>query len=312
MTDNRAYAYVPAICFFDLAIRRSQAVDLVSKAIRIASVAVFVVCAFIVLLVLSGQATFASIASVLDIKYLQDFAVTEEGLGIRLTYEGYIYLAIGAIFWAARPGWRPKVFAVLITILITLSGTRGLTLSLILCFALLIALNGKRRAFTKVLALGLVVLALAVAPFLISVLRGQEQIADSDETRIVTINEIESNVTVKSLIWGHGLGIGVPERPDKMEITYLEIFHKNGLIGLAVWTIPFAVILRRYWLLKGSDVVKVATPFVLGVLLVCLYSSTNPALNNPIGLSMVFLCYGVLGQSVSSYRGKHLSKVDTA
>lgn len=295
-SDLRVYAYVPALCFFDLVIRSQRAVDLVSKVIRIASVIMFAVCALIVLLVQIGKIAAVDMISLLAIGRSEDFLISQEGLGMRLFYKGYIYLGIGLLFWAIRPGLRSKIFATLGFILIVLSGTRGLIVSVIASLALLIALTCKRRILAKFLALGLVLLALILAPLFVSVLRGEEQISSSNEARKLIINQVEDQITVGTLLWGHGLGVGVPERQEHMEITYLEIFHKNGLIGLTVWGSLIVLNLRRYVHLKRSpDRFETATPFALGVLIIVIDTFTNPTLNNPIGLSMVFICFSVLG-----------------
>lgn len=294
-SDLRVYAYIPALCFFDLAIRSQRAVNLVSKAIRIASAIMLAACALILILVQIGKITALDMLNLLAIGSSNDFQVAQEGLGIRLYYEGYIYLGIGLLFWAIRPGWRPKIFAVLIFIFLILSGTRGIAVSVIVSLVLLLALTNKRRVLNKILALSLVLLTLILAPLYVSALRGKEQISVSNNARISTINQVEEQVTVGTLLWGHGLGNGVPDRPEHMEITYLEILHKNGLIGLAVWGALLVLILRRYVLLKESERFETATPFILGALMVVVDAFTNPTLNNPIGLSMLFICFSVLG-----------------
>lgn len=308
-SDLRVYAYVPALCFFDLAIRSQRAVDLVSKVIRISAVIMLAACALIVTLVLFGQVSVSDMVHLLAIGRSDDFMLDSEGLGVRVFYKGYIYLGIGLLFWANRPGWRTKMFALLAFILIVLSGTRGLTVSVIASLALLIALTGKRRVLAKLLALCLFLLMVLLAPLFVSSLRGEEQISISNETRLSTINQVENGVTIGTLLWGHGLGNGVPERPEHMEITYLEIFHKNGLIGLAVWGSLLVLTLRRYVHLKRStDRFETATPFVLGVLLVVIDAFTNPTLNNPIGLSMVFICFSVLGFLGTRQRGERINQ----
>jgi hypothetical protein len=296
VSDLRVYAYVPALCFFDLAIRSQRAVDLVSKVIRVAAVIMFSACALIVLLVQLGQVSVLDMMNLLAIGRSDDFMLSPEGIGLRVFYKGYVYLGIGLLFWAIRPGWRSKIFATLAFILIVLSGTRGLIISVIASLALLIALTYKRRILAKFLALCLILFAFILVPLFVSVLRGGEQISSSNEDRILTINQVKDQITAGTLLWGHGFGIGVPESPEHMTITYLEIIHKNGLIGLTVWGSLIVLVLRRYVHLKRSpDRFETATPFALGVLIVVVDTFTNPTLNNPIGLSIVFICFSVLG-----------------
>ena len=153
----------------------------------------------------------------------------------------------------------------------------------------------KKSAVTRLVAAGILVGVLAASPYVVSVLRGGDQISSSNNDRLLTIRQVEAQVTPGSLFWGHGLGVGVPARREHMEITYLEFFHKNGLIGLAIWVSLLALILERYLRLHGSAPAEVAVPFVSGVLLIAIDTFSNPTLNNPIGLSMVFITLGVLG-----------------
>jgi len=294
MFDLRVYAYIPAVCFFDLALRSRRSVDLVERVIRLSSVVMLAACGVLVFLIRSGRISVVEALRFVAVGESQDFMISREGLGVRFFYKGFIYLAVGVMFWAARPGWRPKIIAGMAFVLIVLSGTRGLILSVVICLALLTVLIGKRRALTKYLAVGSLVLTLAAAPFLMSFLRGTSAVSSSNKTRLSTIREVEEDVTASSLLWGHGLGIGVPSRPQEMEITFLEIFHKEGLIGVSVWTSLLIGIFWHYASLRRPDQRQAATPFFLGVLIIWIDTFTNPTLNNPIGLSMVFMSLCVL------------------
>ena len=85
-----------------------------------------------------------------------------------------------------------------------------------------------------------------------SFLRGTSAVS-YPKTRLSTIREVEEDITASSLLWGHGLGIGVPSRPQEMEITFLEIFHKEGLIGVSVWTSLLIGIFWHYASLRRPD-----------------------------------------------------------
>lgn len=307
MIDLRLYAYIPALCFFDLAIRSQQAVDLVSKAIRIASVVMLLVCASIIVLVLSGELTVIELLRFVTVGSSEDVMASQEGIGIRFFYKGYIYLGVGVLFWASRPGWRAKIIAGCALGLIVLSGTRGLSLAVIICWLMAWALaSKKKRAVTRLVAAGILIAVLAASPYLVSVLRGGDQISASNDDRLLTIRQVEAQVTPGSLFWGHGLGVGVPARREHMEITYLEFLHKNGLVGLAIWLSLLALVLGRYLRLQGSAQADAAVPFVSAVLLIAIDTFSNPTLNNPIGLSVVFITLGVLGFLGNIARRKRL------
>lgn len=111
----------------------------------------------------------------------------------------------------------------------------------------------------------------------------------SDSARFVQIDQVLSNVNPISFFIGHGFGIGVPIRPRGMELSLLEIFHKQGLLGLSFWFGMFIYIFLMYSNIKNKDYKKKALPFLLSVIFIILQSGTNPYMNNPIGLSMILI-----------------------
>ena len=96
------------------------------------------------------------------------------------------------------------------------------------------------------------------------------------------------NVTWSSLFLGHGLGAAVGER-TRIEESYLEILHQQGLLGLVFWFAILALLARDYMraLQRGRE--AMALPFLLGAMFVYIESATNPFLTNPIGMSMVLI-----------------------
>ena len=111
----------------------------------------------------------------------------------------------------------------------------------------------------------------------------------SDSARFVQINQVLADVNPVSFFIGHGFGIGVPVRPRGMEISFLEIFHKQGLLGLIFWFAIFTYIFLMYYNIKNKEYKKIAIPFLLSVVFIILQSGTNPYMNNPIGLSMILI-----------------------
>jgi hypothetical protein len=96
-------------------------------------------------------------------------------------------------------------------------------------------------------------------------------------------------VTPISVVIGHGFGEGVPIRDNHFEINYLEIFHKQGFIGLVFW---FSLMFYIGWLYlncKRLGYEKKARPFFLAALFVYIQSATNPYLTNSIGLNMIMI-----------------------
>ena len=121
---------------------------------------------------------------------------------------------------------------------------------------------------------------------------------DGDELRNLALNQVSQSVNALSLLIGHGFGIGVPVRPVHMEISYLEIFHKQGIVGLSFWGFFLIQIIKLGHVanMKGK---KLGDFMVITAFMVYLQSFFNPYLNNPIGMGWVLLCY------VSCYKLAH-------
>ena len=85
------------------------------------------------------------------------------------------------------------------------------------------------------------------------------------------------------MIVGNGLGVGVKERPVHMENSYLEIFHKQGILGMLWWGSMCLFLITRYRKARHTNY-KYAQPLLLSACFVAFESLTNPFINNPIGI----------------------------
>ena len=111
-----------------------------------------------------------------------------------------------------------------------------------------------------------------------------------DQLRVLTIEQVVDRITPFSFLFGHGFGNGVPIREVHMEMSYLEIFHKQGIIGLSFWTYLLYSICRYYKQVVGKYR-RIAGAFFISASLIYVQSLFNPYLNNPIGMSTVLLAY---------------------
>lgn len=109
--------------------------------------------------------------------------------------------------------------------------------------------------------------------------------AYSDDSRWRQVRQVLREMDLQSVLLGHGFGQGIPIRPIHMEISYLEIFHKQGIIGLFFWLYLLILLYRKY---READGV-LREPFFFGALFVFIQSTTNQFVNNPIGLAMVLV-----------------------
>jgi hypothetical protein len=104
-----------------------------------------------------------------------------------------------------------------------------------------------------------------------------------DSMRVLTLQQIEDRITPWSFVFGNGLGVGVPVRPDHMEIAYAEIFQKQGLLGLMWWFSILVLLIMRYRKARRINYLQ-AQPLLLSAVFVIVTSATNSYVDNPIGI----------------------------
>jgi len=217
---------------------------------------------------------------------------TQQKIGV--FYNGFLYLGIGCFFYFFEDKRFSKVISALMFAAVVLTFNRGFLLSTVLVFT--VYLFGRILKFRRIVAcvfcLALIfAVAIALVPTYLSMLGDK---APSDSMRIVLFKQVMSALTPLSLFVGHGLGIGTVERPIHMEVTYLEILHKQGLLGLLFWFTLFGLIVQMYFRACRNSYRRTTLPFVLSSLFIFIVSITNPYVSNPIGMSMVLISIAVL------------------
>jgi hypothetical protein len=201
-------------------------------------------------------------------------------------YKGFLYLNIAFFFFYLGRGRKSFFFAVLTGLAVVLTLTRGFIFSLAIClfiYYIFINRNPARQILFLVTALIAVTLFVVwISPFI-----GNRSLSDS--TRITQIAQVFGSANLFSVLFGHGFGIGVPVRPVHMEISYLEIFHKQGIIGLSFWIVILCLIVYYYSGIRTMDSRFQPDAFLLGTIFIYIQTLTNPFLNNPIGMSFILL-----------------------
>lgn len=198
-------------------------------------------------------------------------------------YKGFLYLNVGFIFFIFSPKKLDKVVAFFLFISILLTFTRGFIVALALSFIylFLVEIKNKKSFFALV---SIVLLIFILIPYYMTFV-GER--SESDIMRIIQIRQVIENISVVSLLIGHGFGVGIPIRPVHLEIAYLEIFHKQGLMGLLFWFLIIWMITKQYLTIKYKN--HIVKSFFLSSVFVFMQSLTNPFINNPIGLAMVLV-----------------------
>lgn len=196
-------------------------------------------------------------------------------------YTGDLYLCIGFLFWDlySKKGFLKILALSFLSIAIILTGTRGLILALAFVYLVKYILFNINLKSLIYLLFGSILIG---AVFFVT----QSNIGDKNESdlvRYLQVSQVWDKITPFSLVFGHGFGIGIPIRPIHMEISYLEIFHKQGLIGLFYYSYILYVIFKKFNFSNSNYKIGM----LLSVLFVFFLSGTNPYINHPLGITII-------------------------
>lgn len=293
--DLKPLFFFYIILFFSLVIKNLEDIEKIGSIIKKGSVLLAVLYILVILLLLFGKIDFASFYEKQN--EIGEIMFRNDSLFI---YKGFLYLCIGFFFYLFSDKWYAKLVLIFLFFSIVLTLTRGFIL-----FTTLIAVYYvffiNKNVFIKISTSFIGLLLIIALPFFMESLGDK---SGSDSLRFVQINQVLSDVNPISFFIGHGFGIGVPVRPRGMEISFLEIFHKQGLLGLTFWFGIFTYIFLMYYNIKNKEYRKIAIPFLLSVVFIILQSGTNPYMNNPIGLSMILITIVVFSRLLELQKNK--------
>ncbi|MFD0939085.1 hypothetical protein [Pedobacter boryungensis] len=279
--DLKTMIFFYILLFFSLTIKSIGDIEKVKFIIKSGSLILGIIFVVVILLLLMGRINFISFYAKQN--QIGEIMFRNDTL---FFYKGFLYLCVGFFFFLLSKGFYNKIgaFFLLLTIILTL--TRGFMLFTFLILLYYIFFINKKAIYKWIiLILGSLTLVIVV-PMLLNVLGDKK---GSDGMRYLQINQVIDAINPVSLMVGHGLGIGVESRPVHMELSFLEIFHKQGLIGISFWIGIFSYIFFMYYQIKNEEYKKLALPFLLSVIFIILQSATNPYMNNPIGLTMILI-----------------------
>lgn len=283
--DLKPLFYFPMILFFYQAIKDEQDIHLIYKLIIIS--AVVQALAYLILLsathagVLGYALVYESLSQSGEFSFRGD-----EHFFSGFFYKGFLFLCVGVIFVILNRDWMSRMLGVLMLASIALTFTRGFIASLAATAVIgWIAKTEHKRAAVIVVLMSICAFVLAFSTT--TVLPELVQRPESDSVRIRDIRVFLEELNAEKMIWGHGLGALIGER-ERIEITYLEVLYKQGLIGLLFWIFVFAQISITFFGLEERYKDR-AFPFWLATVFVYVQTATNPFLNNSIGMSVVLI-----------------------
>jgi hypothetical protein len=203
-------------------------------------------------------------------------------------YKGFLYLGLGVLFLIAMRGkyWLPLSIVMAVALVATL--TRGFVLSTSFAVLLLLMAQGRRGATTVVFAAA-VAAAFAVLVYLPSLTVGMlDSQGISSNQRIADAAYIASHASAGTFLVGEGFGSLINDRAG-IENTFLWATWKLGFPGLIFWFVPLMLVTHFFFSIPARFTNRLACAYFFGTILVYAQTTTNPYLNNPIGLSFVML-----------------------
>lgn len=276
--------------FFELTIRSAQDLETCVRIILAGALAMAAAYLAVGVCVLANIISFSSLWTFVTENGSDDFIFESDTS--RLFYKGSLFICIALILLLFRKGLAARAAACALFLSLFLLGTRGFFVALAICGILYVFIGPRKAAAKLMLGVAVVVLAALVLPRFLSSF-GDKSISNGD--RVAQIAQVTDAANPLTDLAGHGFGVGVPIRPEHMEIMYLEIFHKQGIIGLGWWALLIAMLTFRFIRALRAGRQRIAYPLFLSALFICVQSAMNPFLNNPIGMYPFMICFVGLG-----------------
>ena len=282
--DVKPLIYFLMVVYFEMTITDSSRIRLVSSLVKIAAVTMAIIYLMLICMVYSGIVDFSQVYGWVGSS--SEFMFRGETGEAGLFYKGFLYICVGLIFFLFDGTSKSFLAVTLLVPAILLTFTKGFVVALIP--TILIGYYILSKKWVAVAAVALILTAAAVFLFLnwFQVLGDK---SESDMLRIVTAQQVAEATTVPSVLVGQGFGQGVYERPMHMETSLLEVFHKQGVPGVAFWIMLLGCIVRYYCLAASRHNQRIALPFALSAFFIYGQSISNPFMNNPIGMSFLLI-----------------------
>jgi hypothetical protein len=280
--DVKPLSYFFSLIFFSYFIKSKQRIKLIISLLKKTSIFMAIVYLAIQLLFYFKKIEFFTFYNYVN-NHISPSDFIFRGESGLFFYKGFFFMVIGLIFWIHCSNHKWKIIPIMIIIVAMIfSGTRGFILMFGLIYGLFYGIPLLLKMNLKLITAAIILICLSLNFF--SQMEVKNRVI-SDSARIEQIEQVFQRITPTSLFFGHGFGIGVPIREVHFEIAYLEVFHKQGLLGLSILGIFIYFLYIEYK--KFTNEYEIRKAFFLSILFTLLLSFTNPFFNNPIGLSLL-------------------------
>lgn len=227
-------------------------------------------------------------------------------------YKGHLYVMVAFFIYITEYFINGKSLISILPIVICglslfLAGTRGLMVGTVFGLVYILFIYFKKLS-TKTILSGLMLIITSLFLFFMftdysDVNRISSDVWSEDvgvETRMDFLDEgtdiiIGSPIT---LLVGNGFGTELSRRPQHLEVSFFDILLEQGLVGLTLWWIllfRIAFLIIRITRYNKRD--SLAHALGAGVIVLVVFTNTNPFINNPIGIGFLIVTILALKQS---------------
>lgn len=301
--DLSPLLYFYTIFYFYYTLKNEKIIELVKKIVQFSSLLLAILYLFYIILInvgfLSFPIVYAFFENTSDIMF--------RGENGEFFYKGFLYLPIGLCFFICNN--KPfSIQSIILLLAIYFTKTRGFYIMTLLAYILYYIFK-LRESHYKVKKIQLVfffvsiiLVAYSINTYYSSMFSDRES---GTQLRVDQFKQVFERINVMSVLFGHGFGIGIPAREIHMENSYLEIFHKQGILGLMFWFYLLISSILNFNKIENSQKIKML-PFILSILTIYIQSIFNPYINNPIGMAFILISYVIIVNGKRIYEDKRL------
>jgi len=309
LLSSQGYLYLFMIFPFTLFIDKIGKVKAVFRIFNRSAVLLAVLSIIIFLIFKTSPATYSVINPVLlNLKY--GHLSMRYGLA-SVFFKTSVYMAIVFIhelFQYVNLNKERSVQSIVRMILLLLgcmtTMTMGIWIALVMgSIICILLLKGSKKVVSILTVITLIsIIFLTFSEFIITVL--SSRLSTGDSSYIIKVNQLYTmlNVWLENILFGKGFGVRIlfvseiaTREMAKFELFWIELLINMGLIGFVAYTY---MIIKTIF--KGLKIAKVVPRYdstqikalITGLIMLCIISSVNPFLNNPIGLGyfIIVMC----------------------
>lgn len=287
LRDFKPFAFFIMLPFFAITIRNLDDVALIGRLLKFSALILAALYLGVMAFWKSGGMTVTQMYEWLNPAHTAEAEFLFRG-NVTFFFKALLYVGVGVFFFVVERGRNWHGVALMLLLAVALTMTRGMWLAVFMVLATWVFFCAADRLKGIVLAVALLLVGVIGV-----VLIGQTlpSVVQSNAIRINDLMAILDTVTMSdtvTMFFGHGFGAPVLGR-EAIEITYVNLFVKQGLVGMVFWLLPGVYLIWQTRLIRNAAFRSLVMPYLLSVAFVYLVSLTNPFLTNPIGMAVVLI-----------------------